>query len=88
MNPVSSRRRAPRSSPAAWRRRDAALLLPALRHWQPINARRGGPRRSRSRREHDVTAGWTVPLIVLVVLTAPFLYCGWIACADRTVENA
>jgi MFS transporter, CP family, cyanate transporter len=36
---------------------------------------------------HDATGGWTVPLVVLVALAVPLLYCGWIACGDRTVED-
>ena len=36
---------------------------------------------------HDATGGWTVPLALLVLLLVPLLASGWIAGADRAVED-
>jgi CP family cyanate transporter-like MFS transporter len=36
---------------------------------------------------HDVSHGWTVPLLTLMVLLAALLAAGWYAAADRTVED-
>jgi CP family cyanate transporter-like MFS transporter len=35
---------------------------------------------------HDISGGWTVPIVALIVLLIGLLVTGWIACADRTVE--
>jgi MFS transporter, CP family, cyanate transporter len=36
---------------------------------------------------HDITRGWTVPVAALIAVLAALLAAGWVAAANRTVEN-
>ncbi|MDX8152155.1 MFS transporter [Patulibacter brassicae] len=36
---------------------------------------------------HDASGGWTVPLVLLLVLLVPLAVAGWIAAGDRSVER-
>ena len=36
---------------------------------------------------HDLTGGWTVALLFLIVVLAPLLAAGWFAGASRTLED-
>jgi cyanate permease len=36
---------------------------------------------------HDITRGWTLPVAALIAALAALLTVGWVAAANRTVEN-